>query len=74
METNTKQVDLIGHTTCGLEFEIVDAATNKSIRGREFWCSDEDIEEDEDIESSGWEFYRMFIRSKGWALRNEVWS
>lgn len=72
--TTTKQVDLIGHTTCGLEFEIVDVATGKSITDRMYWCSDEDMEEDEEIESRGWDHFRKKIELKGWTLREIVWS
>jgi hypothetical protein len=73
MET-TKQVNLIGHTSCGLEFEIVDAVTGKSLTGRMFWCTDEDMEEDDEIESRGWEHFRKKIENKGWAIREIVWS
>lgn len=74
METTTKLVDLIGHTTCGLEFEIIDVMTEKSLTGRMFWCSDEDMEEDEEIESQGWDHFRKKIANKGWTLREIVWS
>ena len=74
METTTKQVDLIVHTTCGLSFEVVDVATGKSITDRIDWCSDEDMEEDEEIESRGWEHFRKKIATKGWTIREEVWS
>jgi phosphate-selective porin len=72
--TTTKTVDLVVHTTCGLEFEIIDADSGMSLTGRRFWCTDEDLEEDEELESEGWEKYRALIAKKGWTLRDEVWS
>ena len=73
--TTAKQVDLVVHTTCGIEFEVIDVATNKSLTdGRVYWCSDEDIEEDEEIESRGWNHFRKRIAKQGWAIRQEVWS
>lgn len=70
----TKEVNLIGHTTCGLEFEIVDAVTGTSLSGRIFWASDEDLEEDDELEGRGWERYRKMIENKGWTLKEIVWS
>lgn len=74
METTTKEVNLIGHTTSGLEFEVVDAVTGASLSGRIFWCSDEDLEEDEEIEERGWEHFKKKIALKGWTLKEIVWS
>jgi hypothetical protein len=73
--TKTKNVELWVHTTCGIEFEIINVETKKSLSGgRVFWCSDEDLEEDEDLESRGWEYFRKKIEEKGWTLCEEVWS
>jgi hypothetical protein len=70
----TKQVDIIAHTTCGLEFEIVDAETQESLTGRAYWCSDEDMEEDDEIESRGWSYARKVAAKNGWEVREVVWS
>lgn len=72
----TKQVDLIAHTTCGLEFEIVDVETGMSLTGRMFWASDEDLDDDEEDEISGfgWVHFRKKIAKRGWTIRDEVYS
>lgn len=76
METTTtaKLVDLVSHTTCGLEFEIVDAVTGESLSGRIFWASDDDLEEDDELEGRGWERFRKEIAKRGWTLHDQVWS
>jgi hypothetical protein len=72
--TTIKKVILRVHTTCGIEFEIIDAVTEKTITDRIFWASDEDIEEDEELESNGWEHFRKKIAEKGWEIECEEWS
>jgi hypothetical protein len=74
MNATTKEVDLIIHTTCGLAFEVVDAKDDRSISGRVNWCTDEEMEEDEEIEERGWEHFRKKIAAQGWTIREEVWS
>lgn len=70
-----KQVDLIVHTSCGISFEVVDVLTEESLtEGRVNWCTDEDMEEDEEIEERGWEHFRKKIAAQGWTIREEVWS
>lgn len=70
----TKQVDIIAHTTCGLEFEIVDADTQKSLTGRMYWCDDSDMEEDDELEGRGWERARAYADKMGWKVNEIVWS
>jgi hypothetical protein len=72
--TATRKVILRIHTTCGIDFEILDAVTEKSITDRMFWASDEDIEDDEELESRGWEHFRKKIAEKGWEILREEWS
>jgi hypothetical protein len=72
--TATRKVILRIHTTCGIDFEILDAITEKSITDRMFWASDEDIEDDEELESRGWEHFRKKIAEKGWEILHEEWS
>lgn len=77
--TVTRNVILTIHTTSGLEFEVTDADTGKSITGRDLWCADDaddfdDPEEFEDIEQAGWQFWRERIKGAGWNLVSEVWS
>lgn len=72
--TATRKVILRIHTTCGIDFEILDAVTEKSITDRMFWASDEDIEDDEELESHGWEHFRKKIAEKGWEILREEWS
>jgi hypothetical protein len=67
----TKNIDLIMHTTCGIDFEMVDATTKNSLTGRMYWCGDEEAEEKE---SSGWAFFRKKATQKGWTIVEEVWS
>ena len=67
-------VHLVSHTSCGLEFEFVNPETNDSLTERMFWCTDEDIEEDEEIESRGWERMREYADKRGWTIALEVWS
>lgn len=72
---NIEQVDLVVHTSCGIEFEVIEVLTGESLtEGRVYWCSDEDIEEDEEIESRGWDHFRKKIAKQGWTIREEVWS
>lgn len=66
-----KNVELWVHTTCGIEFEVVDATTKESITGRIFWCDDEEADEKEE---DGWIHFRKKIEQKGWKLLEEVWS
>lgn len=72
--TATRKVILRIHTTCGIDFEILDAVTEKSITDRMFWASDEDIEDDEELESRGWEHFRKKIAEKDWEILREEWS
>ena len=69
-----KQVSIIGHTTCGLEFEIVESDTQKSLTGRMYWCDDSDMEEDDEIEGRGWARMRKYADKMGWEVREIVWS
>jgi len=32
------------------------------------------MEEDEEIQSRGWEYFRKKIIAQGWTIREEVWS
>jgi hypothetical protein len=72
--TTTRKVILRIHTTCGIEFEVVDAVTEKTITDRIFWASEEDLEEDEELEGRGWEHFRKKIAEKGWEIECEEWS
>jgi hypothetical protein len=72
--TTARKVILRIHTTCGIEFEVVDAVTEKTITDRIFWASEEDLEEDEELESNGWEHFRKKIAEKGWEIESEEWS
>ena len=72
--TTTRKVILRVHTTCGIEFEVLDAVTGKTISDRIFWASDEDLEEDEELESNGWEYFRKKIAKNGWEIECEEWS
>lgn len=72
--TATRKVELWVHTNCGLEFELIDAETKKSLTGRMFWCDDEELEEDEEIESDGWAHFRAFAMKKKLEIVEEVWS
>lgn len=74
MANMSRTVDLVTHTTSGLEFEVVDAESGESLTGRRFWCTEEDAEEDEELESEGVEKFLDFIKKKGWTLRHTVWS
>lgn len=72
MKTTTKKVELIAHTTCGLEFEIIEVETGKSLTGgRIFWCDDEEMEY---RDSDGIEHFTAKIAEKGWELIGVAWS
>ena len=70
-----KEVELWSHTTCGLDFEIVDFKTQQSITGRIPWCSDEDLEDEySDAESNGWKYFEKVCARKGWVIVSRHWS
>jgi hypothetical protein len=73
-KTHTQKIQLWVHTSCGLEFEFVDFASKKSLSGRMYWCSDEDLEENEGLEEAGWEKFRRIAKSKNLEIVEEVWS
>jgi len=57
-------VNLIQHTTCGTEFELVTVPTGESS-GRMYWDGDED---------EGFDYWRKVIAKKGWTIKEEIWS
>jgi hypothetical protein len=74
-KTKTTEIIIIMHTTCGLEFEIIDSATGQSLTpGRMTWCSDDDLDMDETLESKGWDWARKYAAKCGWKVTGEVLS
>jgi hypothetical protein len=74
METAMKKkVELWAHTSCGLEFDVIDVETRKSLTGRMFWCTDEELENG-DFETEGFEHFRKKCEKAGWEVVEECWS
>ncbi len=58
------KVDIHIHTTCGLEFEVVDPVNGSLAR----------LDWDEDHEEEGLAFVRRVIEKKGLTVDQVVWS
>ncbi len=72
-QTTPREIELVAHTTCGLEFEFVDAHTGKSLSDRMFFCSDEDLEEGMD-EGEGVERFTKIAEKNGMKVVAIGWS
>ena len=69
-QTKGMTVELVIHTTCGIEFEILEQATGKVIRERSYVCD----EDDEDAEDAAKDRVLRFCERNGFNLVGEVWS
>lgn len=67
MTTNAR---LIIHTTCGIEFEVVEDETDRVLITRTYWCD----EGDEESEEEGVERFIKIIEKKGWNYIGQSWS
>ena len=73
MTTTKRQVELWVHTTCGVEFEIRDAATGKVVASRWFVADDDDPDADE-AESEERARVEKRCVELNYDLVGEVWS
>lgn len=64
------KVELVIHTTCDVEFELVEQGTGKVVMGRSFICEEGDYE----AESRGKDRVRKYCEKRGLELVGEVWS
>jgi|694.fasta_scaffold65913_5 hypothetical protein len=62
----TRHVELVVHTTSGLEFETVDVRTKESSGRMAWWGSDD--------EQEGVDYHTKKITDLGWTLTAIVWS
>jgi hypothetical protein len=72
-----KKAQLVIHTSSGLEFQFIDAATDKPLSDRIFWCSDEDIENADDVEELeelGWKKMEALAAKNDLEIVERVWS
>jgi hypothetical protein len=61
---------LVVHTTCGVEFELVEEGTGKVIVPREYICE----EDDEEAEDAAKQAVARYCEKRGHDLVGEIWS
>lgn len=68
--TLVMNLELIIHTTCDVEFEIIEAKTGKVIRRRGYVCDEGDEEAEEAVKRQ----ISRWCEQNGHKLVGEVWS
>ena len=69
-ERTTVKVELVIHTTCDVEFELVEQGTGKVVMGRSFVCEEGNYDAEADAKVR----MKKYCESKGFDLVGEVWS